>query len=257
VEALDAFQLDGISDNIDFLSALLQHPRFRAGDLTTGFIAEEYPEGFTGAPTDEELLTDLAALGAIIQLTSDTRASLIDGQLGDPVFPEAVQVVRIDGRDFTVAIAPYEGGNLAIVDGGEAIDVVGDWSPGDKLMVADMDGRSRIVQVAKKGRSWQLTTRGAAHKVVVVPRHIAELARHMIEKVPPDMSRFLLAPMPGLLTRLEVAAGDHVEAGQPIAVVEAMKMENILRAEKSATVKATPAKAGDSLVVDQVIVEFE
>jgi propionyl-CoA carboxylase alpha chain len=257
VEALDAFQLEGISDNVDFLSALLQHPRFRAGELTTGFIAEEYPEGFQGAPADEELMTDLAALGAIVQLTSDTRAALIDGQLGDPVFPEAVQVVRIDGRDFTVAIAPYDGGNLAIFNGGEAIDVVGDWSPGDKLIVADMDGRSRIVQVAKKGRTWQLTTRGAAHKVVIVPRHIAALAKHMIEKVPPDMSRFLLAPMPGLLTRLEVQAGDDIEAGQPIAVVEAMKMENILRAEKSATVKATPAKAGDSLAVDQVIVEFE
>jgi propionyl-CoA carboxylase alpha chain len=120
-----------------------------------------------------------------------------------------------------------------------------------------MDGRSRIVQVAKSGRGWTLTTRGAAHKVVVVPRHIAELAKHMIEKVPPDMSRFLLAPMPGLLTRLEVKAGDQVEAGQPVAVVEAMKMENILRAEKSATVKATQAKAGDSLAVDQIIVEFE
>ncbi|HET9353085.1 MAG TPA: acetyl/propionyl/methylcrotonyl-CoA carboxylase subunit alpha, partial [Sphingomicrobium sp.] len=257
VQALDAFQIDGVADNIDFLSALLQHPRFREGNLTTGFIAEEYPEGFTGAPADEQLMTDLAALAAIVELTYETRAALIDGQLGDPCFPEAVQVVRIGKRDFTVAIAPYDGGNLAIVDGGEAIDVVGDWSPGDKLLVADLDGRSRIVQVAKKGRGWTLTTRGAAHQVQVMPRHVAELARHMIEKVPPDMSRFLLAPMPGLLTRLEVAAGDKVEAGQPLAVVEAMKMENILRAEKSATVKATPAKAGDSLAVDQVIVEFE
>ncbi len=257
VDALDAFQIDGVSDNIDFLSALLQHPRFRAGELTTGFIAEEYPEGFNGAPADEELLTDLAALGAIAELTLETRAALIDGQLGDPVFPEAVQIVRIGKRDFTVAIAPYDGGNLAIVDEQEAIDVVGDWSPGMPLMVADMDGRKRVVQVAKKGRGWTLTTRGAAHKVLVMPRHIAELSHHMIEKVPPDLSRFLLAPMPGLLTRLDVKAGDSVEAGQPIAVVEAMKMENILRATKSTTVKATPAKAGDSLAVDQVIVEFE
>jgi propionyl-CoA carboxylase alpha chain len=257
VQALDAFQLSGISDNVDFLSALLQHPRFKAGNLTTGFIAEEYPEGFHGAPADDQLMVDLAALAAIVELTVETRAALIDGQLGDPVFPEAVQVVRIGKRDFTVAIAPYDGGNLAIVDGGEAIDVVGDWSPGDKLLVADLDGRSRIVQVAKKGRGWTLTTRGAAHAVQVMPRHIAELAQHMIEKVPPDMSRFLLAPMPGLLTRLEVKAGDTVEAGQPVAVVEAMKMENILRAEKAATVKSTAAKAGDSLAVDQVIVEFE
>ena len=257
VQALDAFQLSGISDNIDFLSALLQHQRFRSGELTTGFIAEEYPEGFMGAPADEELLNDLAALAGIVQMTSDTRAALIDGQLGEPVFPEATQIVRIGKRNFTVTIAPYEGGNLAIVDNRDAIDIVGEWTPGDKLLVADMDGRSRIVQVARKGRGWTLTTRGAAHAVQVMPRHVADLATHMIEKIPPDMSRFLLAPMPGLLTRLEVKAGDQVEAGQPVALVEAMKMENILRAEKTATVKATAAKAGDSLAVDQVIVEFE
>ena len=257
VQALDAFQLSGISDNIDFLSALLQHQRFRSGELTTGFIAEEYPEGFMGAPADEVLLNDLAALAGIVQMTSDTRAALIDGQLGEPVFPEATQIVRIGKRNFTVTIAPYEGGNLAIVDNRDAIDIVGEWTPGDKLLVADMDGRSRIVQVARKGRGWTLTTRGAAHAVQVMPRHVADLATHMIEKIPPDMSRFLLAPMPGLLTRLEVKAGDQVEAGQPVAVVEAMKMENILRAEKTATVKATAAKAGDSLAVDQVIVEFE
>jgi propionyl-CoA carboxylase alpha chain len=257
VEALDAFQINGVSDNIDFLSALLQHPRFQAGELTTGFIAEEYPDGFQGAPADEELLADLAALGAIVQLTSDTRAALIDGQLGEPQFPDATNIVRIGKREFTVTIAPYDGGNLAFVDDKEAVDVVGDWSPGGKLLVADMDGRPRIVQVAKKGRGWTLTTRGAAHAVQVLPRHVADLAHHMIEKVPPDLSRFLLAPMPGLLTKLDVKAGDTVEAGQPIAVVEAMKMENILRAAKSTTVKATPAKAGDSLAVDQVIVEFE
>ena len=210
-----------------------------------------------GAPAVEVLLNDLAALAGIVQMTSDTRAALIDGQLGEPIFPEATQIVRIGKRDFTVTIAPYEGGNLAIVDNRDAIDIVGEWTPGDKLLVADMDGRSRIVQVARKGRGWTLTTRGAAHAVQVMPRHVADLATHMIEKIPPDMSRFLLAPMPGLLTRLEVKAGDQVEAGQPVAVVEAMKMENILRAEKTATVKATAAKAGDSLAVDQVIVEFE
>jgi len=257
VRALDAFELDGVSDNIDFLSALMQHPRFRAGELTTGFIAEEYPEGFHGAPADEQLMVDLAALAGIVELTVETRAALVDGQLGEPVFPEGTQIVQIAKRSFRVTIAPYDGGNLAIVDDNDAIDVIGDWSPGQPLLVADIDGRRRIVQVAKRGRGWRLTTRGARHEALVMPRHIAELSRHMLEKVAPDMSRFLLAPMPGLLTRLEVKAGDKVEAGQPIAVVEAMKMENILRAEKSAKVKATPVKAGDSLAVDQVIVEFE
>jgi propionyl-CoA carboxylase alpha chain len=257
IAALDAFQLDGVGDNVDFLSALMQHPRFRSGELTTGFIAEEYPEGFHGAPADDELLTDLAALAAVAELTVDTRAALIDGQLGEPHFPDATQAVCIGKRQFEVTVTPYDGGNLVSVDGGEEIDVIGDWAPGDPLMIADMDGRRRVVQVAKKGRGWLLTTRGARHKVTAMAPHIAALSRHMIEKVPPDMSRFLIAPMPGLLTRLEVKQGDRVEPGQPVAVVEAMKMENILRAEKAATVKATPVAAGEPLSVDQVIVEFE
>jgi propionyl-CoA carboxylase alpha chain len=257
VEALDAFQLGGISDNIDFLSALLQHPRFREGALTTGFIAEEYPDGFHGAPADEQLLTDIAAIGALVALTHGTRAAMIDGQLGEPQFPDREQIVRIGKRDFEIEVDPYDGGTLVSVDDGEPIDVVGDWVPGQPLLVVDLDGRKRIAQVARAGRDWLITTRGAAHRLSVMPRHIAELTRYMIEKIPPDMSRFLLAPMPGLLTKLEVKAGDKVEAGQPVAVVEAMKMENILRAEKASTVKATAAKAGDSLAVDQIIVEFE
>jgi propionyl-CoA carboxylase alpha chain len=257
VEALDAFQIGGISDNVDFLSALLQHPRFRSGKLTTGFIAEEYPEGFSGAPADEELLRDLAAIGALVALTHATRAAMIDGQLGEPEFPDPVQVVRIGKRDFEVSVDPYDGGTLVSVDGGEEMDVIGDWAPGQALLVVDVDERRRVVQVARTGREWLLTTRGAAHKVTVMPRHVADLTRHMIEKVPSDLSRFLLAPMPGLLTRLEVAVGDKVEAGQPVAVVEAMKMENILRAAKASTVKSVSAGVGESLAVDQVIVEFE
>ena len=115
----------------------------------------------------------------------------------------------------------------------------------------------RTVQVRRDGRSWLLTTRGARHKVKIFAPHVAELSRHMIEKAPADLSRLLLAPMPGLLTRLDVEVGDQVEAGQPVAVMEAMKMENILRAAKSATVKATPVRPGESVAVDQVIVEFE
>jgi propionyl-CoA carboxylase alpha chain len=183
--------------------------------------------------------------------------------LGDePEFPEHEQVVRIGGfgtkgRDFTVSVDPYDGGTLVTVDGGDEMDVIGDWAPGQALLVVGIDERRRVVQVARSAREWLLTTRGAAHRVSVLPRHVAELTRHMIEKVPPDMSRFLLAPMPGLLTRLEVAVGDKVEAGQPVAVVEAMKMENILRAAKASTVKHVSAGVGESLAVDQIIVEFE
>jgi propionyl-CoA carboxylase alpha chain len=125
------------------------------------------------------------------------------------------------------------------------------------LLSVVIDGRHRIVQIRRVGRNWELQTRGASHQVQVLSPHVAELSKFMIDKPAPDLSRLLLAPMPGLLTKLDVAVGDKVEPGQPVAVMEAMKMENILRAPKAATVKATPAKAGDSLAVDQVIVEFE
>jgi propionyl-CoA carboxylase alpha chain len=257
VDALDQFVIDGISDNVDFLSALMQHPRFRSGDITTGFIAEEYPEGFHGAPADAQLIADLAVIAGMVAAIMDERAAEIDGQLGPPEHRSCDRVVRIAGEEHRVRIKPYKGGTLALLDGGELIDIVGRWTPGQRLLSVSVDGRRRIVQVRRTGRSWELQTRGASHPVQVLLPHVAELAKHMIEKEPPDLTRLLLAPMPGLLTRLDVSVGDKVEPGQPVAVMEAMKMENILRAGRAATVKATPAKPGDSLAVDQVIVEFE
>ena len=257
VEALDAFEIEGIGDNLDFLSALMQHPRFRSGEITTGFIAEEYPDGFVGAPASEELLEDLAAIAGLVAASHETRAALIDGQLGGPVYPEGGYVVRVSGDEFAVAVEPYDGGLLVSVDGEEEIDLIADYVPGQRMIVADLDGRRRIVRIAKEGRGWRFTTLGARHHVEVMAPHVADLTQHMIAKVAPDMSRFLLAPMPGLLTKLEVKPGDKVEAGQPVAVIEAMKMENILRAPKTTTVKATPVAAGQSLAVDEVIVEFD
>ena len=258
VDALDQFVIDGIRDNVDFLSALMQHSRFREGDITTGFIAEEYPEGFEGAPADDQLQADLAVIAGMVAVITDERAEEISDQLGPPPHLPCERVVRIDsGAEHKVRTKPYRGGTLAVLDGGDLIDIVGRWHPGQRLLTVLVDGRKRIVQVRRAGRNWELQTRGATHKVRVLSPHVAELSHYMIEKEPPDLSRMLLAPMPGLLTKLDVAIGDKVEPGQPVAVMEAMKMENILRAPKAATVKATPAKAGDSLAVDQVIVEFE
>jgi propionyl-CoA carboxylase alpha chain len=257
VAALDAFVIDGISDNVDFLSAVMQHPRFRSGNITTGFIAEEYPDGFHGAPADKQLLADIAVIAGMVAAVMEERAAEIDGQLGPTTHVSCDRVVRIDGDGHHVRIKPYTGGTLALLDGGELVDIIGRWVPGQRLLNVRVDGRQRIVQVRRAGRNWELQTHGATHKVQVLSPHVAELSKHMIAKVPPDLSRLLLAPMPGLLTRLDVAVGDQVEAGQPVAVMEAMKMENILRAGRAATVKATSAKPGDSLAVDQVIVEFE
>ncbi len=253
IAALDAFEIDGIGHNVDFLSALMQHPRFRAGNLETDFIADEYPDGFAGAPADAQLTGDLAAIAALIAAAQDARAAEVDGQLGPPIALPLERVMKFDGIDHHVAFTD----DGVVVDGGKPVGVDADYVPGRRLVHAEVDGRKHIVKVDRNGRGWKLTTRGAGHKVQVLLPHVAELAKHMIDKPAPDLSRLLIAPMPGLLTRLDVKAGDKVEAGQPVAVMEAMKMENILRAEKPATVKATPVAAGESLAVDQVIVEFE
>ncbi|MBB3473037.1 acetyl/propionyl/methylcrotonyl-CoA carboxylase subunit alpha [Sphingomonas sp. BK345] len=253
VAALDAFEIEGPGTNIDFLSALMQHPRFREGRLTTGFIAEEYPDGFQGAPASAELLRDLAAIAAFAATAQADRARRIEGQLGHRLQPPADWVVRIGGVDHAVHVSPD-----AISVDGAPLEIGIEYTPGDRLIEAELAGEARLsVRIAPTRTGFRLTTRGASHVARVLPARFAPYARHLLEKVPPDLSKFLIAPMPGLLVRLDVAAGDKVEAGQPLAVVEAMKMENILRAEKSAVVKTVNAAAGDSLAVDQVILELE
>jgi propionyl-CoA carboxylase alpha chain len=257
IGALDSFRIEGIGHNVDFLSALMQHPRFREGRLTTGFIAEEYPEGFQGAPADERLIEDLAVIAALAAEETERRAASVSGQLGARAMPAPERIVRMAGREHHVQFDGFEGGLIAYVDRGEGRELIGQWQPGQPILKARIDDRSRIVQIARRGRQWRLTTRGASHIADVLPAHVAELSRYMIEKVPPDLSKFLICPMPGLLTTLHVAEGEAVEAGQPLAVVEAMKMENILRAEKAGVVKSIAAKPGESLAVDAVILEFE
>ncbi|MEP9360819.1 acetyl/propionyl/methylcrotonyl-CoA carboxylase subunit alpha [Sphingomonas sp. KR3-1] len=251
IAALDQFRIDGVGNNIDFLSALMQHPRFRSGEITTGFIAEEYPEGFHGAPASAGLKRKLAALAAAIDLERAERAAATSGQLNGPVEVGEARVVLIDGERFEVVV------DEDVTVEGEPIEIDGEWQADNLTLTAIVDGAPFSVGVARKGAAWKLTAHGATHRVEVYPPHIAQYRHHMIEKVPPDMSRFLLAPMPGLLTQLHVAPGDRVEAGQALAVVEAMKMENILRAEKAATVKAANFAPGDSLAVDAAILEFE
>jgi propionyl-CoA carboxylase alpha chain len=250
--ALDQFEIQGLGHNLDFLSAIMQHPRFRSGDITTGFIAEEYPEGFHGAPTSIELARNLAAIAAFVATAEADRARRVDGQLGDRLKPPSDWQVKIDDIIHDVVLS----GDDVTVDG-TPVDLDMEYTPGDRLIDAEIGETPLAVKIAKTRTGFSLTTRGAIHKVRVLPAYVAPLAAYMIEKIPPDMSRFLLCPMPGLLVQLNVAAGEKVEAGQPLAVVEAMKMENILRAEKSGVVKSLSAAAGDSLAVDAVILEME
>ncbi len=252
IAALDRFEIEGLGHNIDFVSAIMQHPRFRSGELTTGFIAEEYPEGFHGAQTDDNVIRALAAIAGFMASAEADRARRTDGQLGDRLDPPAKWQVTVGGVEHKVKLGQK---HIRVDD--DKIDIALEYTPGDRLVVAEIDETELAVKVAKTRTGWRMTTRGRIHDVRVLPWHIASLTQHMIEKIPPDLSKFLICPMPGLLVTLHVGEGDKVEAGQPLATVEAMKMENILRAEKSGTVKSVNAAQGDSLAVDAVILEME
>ena len=251
IEALDRFEIEGLGHNIDFVSAIMQHPRFRSGELTTGFIAEEYPDGFTGAATSDETLGHLAAIAGFVATARADRARQIDQQLNGDLEPPYDWSVTIGGQTFTVELEEE------VLVNGEPLDIGISYTPGDRVIEAHVEGQTYGVKLEPTRTGLKMTTRGAIHTAQILPVRVAHLTQHMIEKVPPDLSKFLICPMPGLLVALHVSEGDKVEAGQPLAVVEAMKMENILRAEKSATVKTVNAKAGDSLAVDAVILELE
>ena len=251
IEALDAFRIVGLGHNVDFLSAIMQHERFRSGELTTGFIAEEYPEGFEGAPSTDAWLRQLAALFAGAEFTEQVRARKISGQLAQVDNPPSRWLVQLEGRDFDVLLE--EGG--ATVDG---VTMRGTWDWEVGMTFAQVTGENdMIIQIERTGVRWRITTRGASHEALVLRGDIAPLTAHMIEKVPPDLSKMLICPMPGLLVKLHVGEGEEVQPGQPLATVEAMKMENILRAEKEGTIAKINAEEGESLAVDAVILELE
>ena len=252
IEALDSFEIEGLGHNIDFVSAIMQHPRFRSGELTTGFIAEEYPDGFHGAATSPEVLRKLAAVAGFVVTARSDRARRATGQLAGELPPPSEWSIKIGGVTHAVTL-----NEDAVTVDGKVVELAMEYTPGDRLVLAEADGETLGVKIEPTRTGLKMTSRGAIHKVEILPAHVAHLTQHMIEKVPPDLSKFLICPMPGLLVALHVGEGDSVEAGQPLAVVEAMKMENILRAEKSGTIKKVNAQAGESLAVDAVILELE
>ena len=256
--ALDAFELEGIGHNLPFLSAVMDHPRFRSGAITTAFIAEEYPEGFAGvAPTDEDSKV-LAAIAAFINGVSRRRDTQISGRLAKT---SAVLnhdwVVTLADHSLPIKVNEDESGmSIAFADGGK-LPIASDWRPGNTLATFTVNRKPISVKVSKSGTGWRLRWRGMDIITHVRSPRVAELARLMPVKLPPDTSKMLLCPMPGVITSILANEGDTVEAGQPLATVEAMKMENVLRAERRAVVKRVAAKAGASLAVDELIMEFE
>ncbi|TMM49701.1 acetyl-CoA carboxylase biotin carboxylase subunit [Qipengyuania marisflavi] len=252
VQALDAFRINGLGHNVDFLSAIMQHPRFRSGELTTGFIAEEYPDGFAGAAAPDELLRGLAAVGGVIATVDADRARRIDQKLDDTFYAPGDWTVRIGGVDYRVALEEDD-----ITVDGASVDLEMEYTPGEPMAEIALGDDTLTLQLRPTRAGYAITTRGATHDLRILQTRVAHLADHMIEKIPPDLSKFLICPMPGLLVKLHVAEGEEVQPGQPLATVEAMKMENILRAEKQAVVAKLNAVEGDSLAVDAVILEME
>jgi propionyl-CoA carboxylase alpha chain len=243
--ALDEFYVRGVSHNVPFLAALMAHPRFRAGRLTTNFIAEEFKGGFTAAhlpPRDPAMLAGVAAVADRI------KAARLGNRQDD-------RVVMLNRQP--VALTVTGSGSEFVVDvGGRALAIATGWSPGEPLMHATVDRQAVVVQIDATGGGWRLIHEGGQAEALVLTPRQAELYALMPVKAAPDTSKFLLSPMPGLLASVAVNEGQEIKTGEVLAVVEAMKMENVLRATRDGTVRTLHAKAGDSLRVDQKIIEF-
>ena len=259
-EALDAFYIDGIQHNIPFLTALMQHPRWREGRLSTSFIKDEYPAGFKARAPEGEELRQLAAVAASIDHLANGRRRQIDGQMGgSSVRFASRRVVDLGGSKQSLSVEGELGSAVKVRFGdndGEVLDVSSPWWPGQPVWSGSVGGRSVSVQVRPILNGYELDYRGIRVPARVYTEREAQLVALMPERVVADMSKFLLCPMPGLVKAIHVTQGQEVKAGDPLAVVEAMKMENILKAERDGVVKALKAKAGDSLAVDAVILEF-
>jgi propionyl-CoA carboxylase alpha chain len=256
--ALDAFVIDGIRHNIPFLSALMQHPRWREGRLSTGFIAEEFPDGFHPLAAEGETERRLVVAAALIDHTLNQRKRHISGQLRGPeqVRFELNRVVALGNRRVELEIEPRHAGVAILFADGRKVEVHSDWKPGDPLWRGAVDGVDIAVQARPILNGYALSHAGVAVNARVYTRREAQLAALMLEHKSADGSRFLLCPMPGLVKAIAVKVGQQVKAGEQLCIVEAMKMENVLNAERDATVKAILAKEGDSLAVDAVIMEF-
>ena len=256
--ALDTFEVEGIGHNLPFCAAVMDHARFVSGNITTAFIAEEYPDGFQGVMLSDKMLRRVAAAAAAMHRVAEIRRTRISGtmdnhqrRVGDD------WAVTLQGQQFPVTIAADKAGSTVTFADGDALRVESDWTPGDSLARLMVDGAPLVLKVGKVPMGFRIRVRGADLKVLVQSPRQAALHALMPEKLPPDTSKFLLCPMPGLVVKIAVEEGQEVQEGQALATVEAMKMENILKAERKGVVKKINAAAGASLKVDEVIMEFE
>ncbi len=256
--ALDSFEVEGIGHNIPFLAAVMDHPKFVSGDMTTAFIEEEYPDGFEGVTLDQAALRRIAAATTAMNRVAEIRRTRISGRMGNHERRVGDDwVAQLQGQEFKVRIDADPDGSNVTFDDGEKVRVESEWTPGQPLAELALDGKPLILKVSKHTHGFRIRYRGADLIVTIRTPRQAELAARMPEKLPPDTSKMLLCPMPGLVVKIDVEEGQEVQEGQALCTVEAMKMENILRAERKGTVSKINAVAGESLKVDDVIMEFE
>ena len=261
-DALDAFAIEGLQHNIPFLSAVMQHPRWREGRLSTGFIAEEYPDGFHARAAEGETALRIAAIAAAIDHLGNSRKRDISGQMpGRRVTFDRRRVVRLGASEWPVQVADAAAGvSVAFLDGEgrptRPLVVGAAWKPGEPVWSGTIDGAPVTAQVRPILNGVSISHRGVATEARVYTEAEAAAARLMPVKAASDSGKRLLCPMPGLVVSIAVAEGQEVKAGETLAVVEAMKMENVLRAERDGTVKKIHARAGETLAVDAVILEF-
>ena len=254
--ALDRFELSGVANNLQFLAAIMRKPRFREGRLTTGFIAEEYPDGFRGAPFSDRDTLQFIAAAVAAKILRTQRAGRISGAFNGGHLPTGSFTVTLNGQNHQVTEAHLEVGSLYLVNDGALLEGVVDWFPGRPMLTLRADGEDTQFQIKREAGGYCLAQGGRERLVTVRAPFAAELAALMPNKPPPDTSRMLICPMPGLLVALPVQEGQAVKMGEVLAVVEAMKMENVLVAERDATISKLNARMGDSMARDDIIMEF-
>jgi propionyl-CoA carboxylase alpha chain len=256
-DALNAFVIRGVSTNIPFQAALMRHPRFLAGHFHTGLIVEEYPKGFRAEDVPHDDPTLLVCVAAAIHRRYIERAAGISGQLPGHEYRIGENWNVIMGGELHPVSVTSAAGVQRVQYNGEAFHVQSDWTFGHPIFRGTINGREICMQVERRNMIYRLFHGGTQVDLMVLTARAAELYTLMLRKSLPDLSRFLISPMPGLLTEVAAAPGQEVKAGEKLAVIEAMKMENVLRADNDRRVKALLAKPGDSLAVDQPIIEFE
>ena len=255
--ALDAFEIEGIGHNIPFLSAVMDHPKFCSGNITTAFIEEEYPDGFQGVELPHKTLKTLAACAAAMYRLGEIRRTRVSGRMDNHTRRVRDDwIVSLQGHEFPVTISADPNGSTVHFETGSK-RVSSDWTPGQSMALMNVDGEDIALKVEKRTSGFRVRFRGADMIVNVRSPRQTELAKLMLTKMAEDTSKLLLCPMPGLLIKVDVNVGDEVQEGQALCTIEAMKMENILRAEKKSVVKEINVLTGSSLAVDEVIMEFE